>query len=345
MQTEEQPDSNIRQRRRIRYISLICILLIVGALVFLLYYHIIQPYQSERTTDKYRNIYHYTEDTGTNETSEDTGTKNNTSTIINDTVVTQETKILTSHLTWDELATYNEDICGWITMPNTNIDYPVVQSSDEQNSNYYLTHNLDGDEDKNGCLFADYRTQVGENPKNIVINGHNMKSTGLMFHDLANYNDLDFYKDNPVFTFNTPLEDAQWKIFALIKTNNNKDHGIRFDYFQNDFATELEFLNFVYQLELRSIYSYPVTVNEDDQILILSTCTYEMNDMRLLVVARKVRDGESTEVDTSKAYQKTEILYPDAWYNSHSTIRPEETSFEEELEVGNVPWYDGGYHY
>lgn len=345
MQTEEKSDSNIRQQRRIRYISILCILLIAGAVIFLLYYHVIQPYQSEQTTDKYREIYHATEDTATQDTGEATETQDTPSTIISDKVVTQESKILTSHLTWDELATYNEDICGWITIPNTNIDYPVVQSSDEDSSNYYLTHNLDGSDDKNGCLFADYRTQVEKSPQNIVINGHNMKSTGLMFRDLVNYNDLAFYKDNPVFTFNTKLCDGQWKIFALIKTNNNKDHGIRFDYFQSDFETELDFLNFVYQLELRSIYSYPVTVNENDQILILSTCTYEMNDMRLLVVARKVREGESTQVDTSKAYQKTEVLYPDAWYNSHNTVRPEETSFEEELEIGNVPWYDGGYHY
>ncbi len=345
MQTDEQSASNRSKRRHTRYISIICILLIIGALFFLLHYHFIQPYLSEQATDKYRNIYHSTENTDTKDISKDTETKSTASTIITEKVVTQETKILTSHLTWDELSTFNEDICGWLTIPNTNIDYPVVQSSDESNSNYYLTHNLDGGEDKNGCLFADYRTQVGENPKNIVINGHNMKSTGLMFHDLSNYNDLAFYEENPIFTFNTRSGDNQWKIFALIKTNNNKAHGIRFDYFQSDFASELEFLNFVYQLELRSIYSYPVTVNENDQILILSTCTYEMNDMRLLVVARKVRDGEGTEVDTSKAYQKSEILYPDAWYDSHSTIRPEETSFEEELEVGNVPWYDGGYHY
>jgi len=89
MKTEEQSDANIRQRRRIRYISILCILLIVGALVFLLYYHFIQPYQSEQATDKYRNIYHSTDDTGTKETSKDTGTNGTPTTIINEKVVSQ----------------------------------------------------------------------------------------------------------------------------------------------------------------------------------------------------------------------------------------------------------------
>lgn len=321
--------SDSKQRKRSRYISIFCILLILGAALFLLYYHFIQPYLSEQATHRYRDIYHELGDNGSKHTA--SGQPADDSEQVSENPVS----------IWEELTTYNADICGWLTIPNTNIDYPVVQASDEDASDYYLTHNLDGSEDKNGSLFIDYRTPLRSDSRSTTINGHNMKSTGLMFQQLSSYDDLAFYKDNPVITFNTPQEDAQWKIFAMIKTNNNEKHGSRFDYFRDDFASDEDFMEFVYELQLRSMYACPVTVNENDAILILSTCTYEMNDMRFLVAARKLRSGESAEVDTDDAYVKDEVLYPDAWYDIYGGTRPEVTSFQEAYQTGSLAWYDG----
>lgn len=318
-----------------RIVSAICILLMIGALLFLLYYHVIQPALSNQATDKYREIYH--------SSLLDTEAASEVSKEVNAPDVTEppSESLIADGNTIAKLQKYNPDIMGWITVPGTNIDYPVVQALDSERQSYYLTHNIDGKEDKNGSLLIDYRTPLTDSSRNIVINGHNMKSTGLMFRELINYNELDFYRKNPVITFNTATSDSQWKIFALIKTNNNEKHGPLFTYYRDDFTSDNDFLEFVYQLELRSIYSYPVTVNEHDTLLILSTCTYEMDDMRLLIVARRLRPGEDAVVDTDRACEKECILYPDAWYDLYTATRPEISSFTDAYNTGSLSWYDG----
>lgn len=328
---ESLADNNeVKSGKGRKAVRIICIVAICGALLFLLYYHLIQPYFSERTTDRYRDLYH--------DTTEDESASQE------DTEQTQgETQDYDAEEYSDRfkaLINYNADIRGWINIPGTNIDYPVVQAR-EDTTDYYLTHNVDGEVDKNGTLFIDYRTVLSKDSKSIVINGHNMKSTGLMFHELIDYKTFEFYQQNPVITFDTVYGDAQWKIISLIKTNNNESQGERFNFFKTDFTSDEDFMEYVYQLELRSLYNCPVTVNEDDQLLILSTCTWEMDDMRFLIVARKVRDGEDASVDTSQAEVKKAVLYPDAWYSKYGGERPEVSDFKTAYSNGQITWYDG----
>ena len=329
-----------------KLVSVICILLIVGGLSFLLYYHVIEPYLSEQTADRYRDIYY-----AATEVSNETETPSDSETELplaeaegeQPTELTEpEPEPISSSMQWDTLKTYNEDICGWITIPDTNIDYPVVTAADSDMADFYLKHDIDGKYNKNGSIFVDYRTPIRKYSRCIVINGHNMKSNELMFHDLTKYDSMSFYRGHPVFTFNTPEENARWKIFALIKTNNRESQGERYPYYRDNFTSDEEFMQFIYELQVRSIYSYPVTINERDTVLILSTCTYELPDMRLLVIARKVRKGESEDVNTNLAYQKDEVVYPDAWYATYPAVRPEVSSFAEAHRAGELTWYDGG---
>lgn len=335
--TEDIEDVITVNKPKKKVISIVCILVIVGALLFLLYYHVIQPYLSERATDKYRDLYHG-EEVSTESTVEDK-TQDADETQPVEEVSTEAVKQDNAER-FAALINYNSDIRGWITVPATNIDYPVVFATEDK-TDYYLTHNVDGEEDKNGALFIDYRTELTEDSKVVVINGHNMKSTGLMFHELKEYKTLSFYQENPVFTFDTIYGDGEYKIISLIKTNNNESHGERFNFFKTDFASDEEFMEFVYQLQVRSIFDCPVTVNEDDSLLLLTTCTWDMDDMRFIVVARKVREGEDTTVDTSLAYKKDAVLYPDAWYEKYGGTRPDVTSFMEAYNAGEITWYDG----
>lgn len=326
-----------------RLVSAICILLIIGGLLFLVYYHVIQPYLSEQVADRYRDIYYTsTETAAETERMSETDIETPSTEMMEETETEEpEPEPISSDMQWDTLKTYNEDICGWITIPDTNIDYPVVTAVDSDASDFYLKHDIDGKYNKNGSIFVDYRTPITEHSRCIVINGHNMKTNELMFHDLTKFDSMSFYRDHPVFTFNTPEEDAQWKIFALIKTNNRESQGERYPYYRDDFTSDEEFMQFIYELQVRSIYSYPVTINERDTVLILSTCTYELPDMRLLVIARKLRDGESAEVNTNLAYPKAEVVYPDAWYATYPAVRPEVSSFAEAHRAGEITWYDG----
>lgn len=321
-------------------ISIICIILLVCSLLFLSYYHVLQPYFSEKSTDTYRELYHTAKDTSSDfEVSQTPDAEAGSATTMNEALDdAQATAALTGK--FDTLRVQNKDICGWLTIPGTNIDYPVV-SATKENTDYYLSHNIDGKDDKNGSLFIDYRTELTTSSKALVINGHNMKSTGLMFHELTKYNKLDFYQQNPTFTFDTIYDDGTWKIFSVFKTNNNANHGERFNYFRDEFDSDTDFLDYVYELELRSIYQCPVDINEDDSLLLLSTCTYEMDDMRLVIAARKLREAESEIVDTTLASTKSAILYPDAWYEQYGGTRPEATSFAVAYSGGEITWYDG----
>ena len=102
---------------------------------------------------------------------------------------------------------------------------------------------------------------------------------GSMFGDLMSYGgtegDLDFYKDHPTFTFDTPQGDGVYKIISYYKTNTLSSHGEFFNYMVGNFQNEKDFMNYVYNVRIRSLINCPVDVNEDDELITLSTCSYE----------------------------------------------------------------------
>ena len=101
------------------------------------------------------------------------------------------------------------------------------------------------------------------------------------------------------------------------------------------------FLNFIYQLRIRSIYNIDaVDINENDQIITLSTCSYEVKNYRTVIVARKLREGEDPFVDVDRVTLNTEPLYPSTWYYRYGGKAPKLTqTFEEALENGEIKWY------
>ena len=145
----------------------------------------------------------------------------------------------------------------------------------------------------------------------------------------------------PVFTYNTIYEKSKWKIISIFKTNTLESQGDFFNYLRGDFQNDYDFLNFVYQVRERSIIDCPVTVNENATIVSLSTCTYDFSEFRLVVVARKIRDGEDEAVDVSKAKQNPDTLYPDVWYYTYGGEKPDVTSFQDAYNKKKIDWYDG----
>lgn len=232
----------------------------------------------------------------------------------------------------------NEDVKGWITIADTVINYPVLQSS-EDDPEYYLTRNIKRQKDKAGSLFLDMQSSVEENTKNLVIHGHNMKSTQNMFHELELYKKLDFYKERPTISFDTIFETGKWKIFSIIITNGSSKKEPFFDYTRSHFNDDTDFLKFVYELRIRSKFDIDVDINENDQLLTLSTCTYELNDYRLIIVARRVREGEDPSVDVNAVKRNPNTLYPLSWYDNYNKEVPEIKTFEESLEEGSITWY------
>lgn len=230
----------------------------------------------------------------------------------------------------------NNDIIGWIKIDNTNIDNPVLIPP-KNNSVYYLYRNYKKEKTRYGSLFVDPNININD-CKNIVIYGHHMRD-GSMFANVMKFSDLDFYKQNPVFQFDTIDKTGDWKIISIFKSNTREDQGEVFEYLKVDFEDDSEFLNYIYNVRERSLIDTPVDVNEKDELVTLSTCSYEFEDFRTVLVARIVRIDESKEVDVSKAEVNPDPLMPQIWYDKKGGIKPKVTDFNTAYNNGEIDWY------
>lgn len=231
----------------------------------------------------------------------------------------------------------NPDVVGWLKVPGTQTDNPVYQTTD---NDYYLTHNSFGEESVYGALFADYRNNVdpAKRSQNVVIYGHHMRD-GSMLAEIKKYRSIDFYKTNPTITFDTIYGDGTYKVFAAFLTNAEPsgDNGYYFDYCVPSFASQNDFLMWVEQVRRRSLINTSVDVAEGDKVLTLSTCTYDIRgvELRFVVMARLLRDGESEKVNTALATQNGKPLYPACWYEKKGGQKP---TFED----GLYTWFAEG---
>jgi len=159
----------------------------------------------------------------------------------------------------------NPDTVGWLTVKNTTVNYPVVQSS---NNSYYLTHDFNRHSNTLGWIYMDYRNNAQELGRNTIIYGHNLAKDKLMFGNLSATLQESWYKNeaNHIITFNTEKADMQWKVFSIYKV------PLTSDYLFTEFSTDEEFVSFANSLKSRSVYDFGVTINDDDKILTLSTC-------------------------------------------------------------------------
>lgn len=226
----------------------------------------------------------------------------------------------------------NEDVVGYIQLEGCDIYQPVVQGEDNE---YYLTHTYYKGTNKAGSIFMDYRCRVEEDYQspNIVLYGHNQED-GTMFGNLKYYKqDVDFYAENPVITFNTEYGVGKYVIYAYFVTNalaRQDSNGEVFHYHDyietmNDEYTFNWYLKEVYD---RTQIITPVDVEYGDKLLCLSTCSNEFSNSRFVVFARKLREDESIDdFDFTKAYINYNAQGVD-W----DAIMSAETTTEEETE-------------
>lgn len=225
---------------------------------------------------------------------------------------------------FDSFLKKNKETAGWISLPACNINYPVVQTS---NNTKYLTIDFNGNPNKHGAPFLDYRnhTKPSNLSRNLIIYGHNM-GDGTMFGGLENYakkgmyskdaSYLDFYNKNPILIFSTLYENSEWKIFAVFATTGDYTLKNSMYYQRTIFSSDNDFNQYISKINARSFITSKVDVKPSDTLLTLSTCNYDYPNVngdhaRLVVVARKVRPGESDKVDAAAA--NPNVLYPDVW--------------------------------
>ena len=252
-------------------------------------------------------------------------------------------------INWEKLKDINEEIVGWVQINDTEIDYPVLwHKGDDLSSQFYLNHNYKAEYDSYGSIFLDYRCTKGTDSKNTIMHGHHMND-GSMFGNLMNYGgtsgNLDFYKEAPTIRFDTPKAKGTYKIISIFKTNTLSSQGEFFNYMIGNFQNEKDFMNYVYNVRIRSLINCPVTVNEDDELITLSTCSYEFTNFRTVVVARRVRIGEDPKVDVGKASVNDNAVWPQVYYSSRGGERPAVTDFCTAYEKKQIKWYDGTYDF
>lgn len=181
----------------------------------------------------------------------------------------------------------NEDIAGWLSIEGMKIDYPVMQSEDDE---YYLYRDFYRKHSKYGSLYVKGRADLGAGT-NFIIYGHNMKD-GSMFGDLELYLDKSFYKEHPAISFDTLYEERIYDIIAVFRTQVYDAGDDVFRYYQfYDADTQEEFDDFYDNIKELSLYETGVEAQFGDTFLTLSTCSYHVEDGRFVVVAKRRKTG------------------------------------------------------
>lgn len=173
------------------------------------------------------------------------------------------------------------DVKGWLCIPDTGIDYPVLQSSKEQ-PQYYLRWNYKGEYDINGSLFLQWDCSVSDG-ENLVIYGHNMKS-GVMFGNLGQYAALSYCQEHPAVLLQTADGVSSYTVVAVLKADVSM-----FPFQQTLFQEPDGLFGYVSQAKALELFENGENASPDtEQVLTLVTCSYEWDGARNIVVA--VRD-------------------------------------------------------
>ena len=187
---------------------------------------------------------------------------------------------------YQTLYSLNKRLIGWVKFDDTYIDYPVLQTV---NNDYYLNHNFDQEEDKNGSIFLDKDCSIYPRSTNLILYGHHMRS-GRMFGQLNKYSSEKFYKEHKYIQFDTIYEKGTYEVMYVFRSKIYEESEIVFKYYQfTDAVSETEFESNMMQMADMSLYDTGVSAEYGDELLTLSTCDYYTSDGRFVVVAKKIR--------------------------------------------------------
>lgn len=187
-----------------------------------------------------------------------------------------------------ELYQQNGDLVGWISIADTNINYPVMQSVNEPN--FYLKHGFDKEYSDYGCPYVQEDCDVQEPSDNLVIYGHHM-SNGSMFAHLEKFKSKDFWSEHRMITFNTLTDRQEYEIVAVFRTVVYTDSPEAFKFYRFiDAESANAFDDFIAKSKELSFYDTGVTAEYGDKLITLSTCEYSRNNSRLVVVAKRITE-------------------------------------------------------
>lgn len=179
-----------------------------------------------------------------------------------------------------ELKNKNPDTVGWIKVNNTNVNYPITQTTD---NNYYLKHSFNKTKNNNGWIYGDYRNNFNNFKANSIIYGHNLTDRS-MFGSLTWTLKENWYKnpDNLNIKLSTENSNTVWQIFSIYLTE------IESYYLRTIFASTEDHQTFLNEMKSRSIYDFNTEVTTNDKILTLSTCD-DTGTKRIVIQAKMIK--------------------------------------------------------
>ena len=167
---------------------------------------------------------------------------------------------------------------GWITIANTNINYPYVRSKDNED---YLERDFYRQKSAAGAIFMDYRNLGNFNDRHTILYGHNMKSK-TMFHQLNNYEDKGFFEENLVIEISGLYETKTFQVFSAYEVSANEY------IFQLNFQNQEEYHRYLQSIASLSLHTNAVALDPNQKLLTLATCSYGVDNGRFVIHALEI---------------------------------------------------------
>lgn len=177
----------------------------------------------------------------------------------------------------------NNDLVGWVSFPDTVINYPVMQTKLD-NRDYYLYRDFYKKYNRYGCVYVAEDCNVFKPSDNVTLYGHHMLD-GSMFASLVQYEDPKYWKKHQYFTFDTLYEHHTYQVVAAFKISASSD--FRYHMF-TDASSPEDFAKFWGEIEKRQFYDTGIDAVYGDKIVCLSTCEYSLGDGRFVVVGKRI---------------------------------------------------------
>ena len=182
------------------------------------------------------------------------------------------------NINWKKLKKDNSDIYSWIYIPNTKVDYPVVQPTTD-NDDFYLNHNIQKKSEFAGAIYSEMQNSTDYSDPVTVLYGHNM-NRGSMFETLHSFEKPDFFKKNKYIYIYMPSQKLTFKIYAAYVYDNR--HILNSFDFSNKSVLK-KYQKYTLNPDSMNKNTRKVTLNKDSKILTLSTCTNGAENTRYLV--------------------------------------------------------------
>lgn len=216
------------------------------------------------------------------------------------------------------------------------IDEIIVQG---ENNDEYLRRDFYHHDNSMGCSFMDSKNSKDATDPNTILYGHSTESGEKIMTGLHRYKKLSYLNKNPLIKYETLTDESYYKIFAVIILDASPKYEE--DIFNDCYYRGTTVYKKLESIRDHSMYDTTVDVNETDKLLTISTCTFEMDDLRLVIMARKVREGESLEVEPASI--NPDAIFFDGWDDRHnvndpvsSTPSTPESSSEEDVSSENT---------